>query len=56
MIAHRHHDGLIEAIERREGARAESSPGSTRGIAMTNLEIVLRHGRLLRAAARRTRS
>ncbi len=47
VIAHRHHVGLIEAIERREGARAESLAREHARIALTNLEIVLRHREVL---------
>ena len=43
VLAHRHHVGLIEAIERREGSRAESLAREHARIAITNLEIVLRH-------------
>lgn len=43
VVAHRHHAGLIEAIERRQGARAESLAREHARIALTNLEIVLRH-------------
>ena len=43
VIAHRHHVGLIEAIERRQGARAESLAREHARLALTNLEIVLRH-------------
>lgn len=47
VIAHRHHLGLIEAIERHEGARAESLAREHARLALTNLEIVLRHGEVL---------
>jgi len=47
LMAHRHHIGLIEAIERREGARAESLAREHARIAMANLEIVLRHREVL---------
>lgn len=47
VMAHRHHVGLIEAIERREGTRAESLAREHARIAITNLEIVLRHGEAL---------
>jgi len=43
VVAHRHHVGLIDAIERRQGARAESLAREHARIALTNLEIVLRH-------------
>ncbi len=42
VIAHRHHAGLIEAIEQRQSARAESLAREHARIALTNLEIVLR--------------
>jgi GntR family transcriptional regulator, vanillate catabolism transcriptional regulator len=47
VIAHRHHQGLIEAIEDRQGARAESLAREHARIALTNLEIVLRHREVL---------
>lgn len=47
VIAHRHHAGMIEAIERRQGARAESLAREHARIALTNLEIVLEHRDLL---------
>jgi GntR family transcriptional regulator, vanillate catabolism transcriptional regulator len=47
VIAHRHHLGLIEAIERREGARAESLAREHARLALTNLEIVLQHREVL---------
>ncbi|MGO9961743.1 MAG: GntR family transcriptional regulator [Solirubrobacteraceae bacterium] len=47
VIAHRHHQGLIESIERREGSRAESLAREHARIALTNLEIVLRHREML---------
>jgi GntR family transcriptional regulator of vanillate catabolism len=43
VVAHRHHAGLIEAIERRQSARAESLAREHARIALTNLEIVLSH-------------
>jgi GntR family transcriptional regulator of vanillate catabolism len=43
IIAHRHHSGLIDAIEHRQGARAEALAREHARIAMTNLEIVMRH-------------
>ena len=48
VIAHRHHAGLIESIERREGARAESLAREHAQLALTNLELALRHGEVLR--------
>jgi GntR family transcriptional regulator, vanillate catabolism transcriptional regulator len=47
IIAHRHHDSLIEAIEHRQGARAESLAREHARIALTNLGIVLRHREVL---------
>jgi GntR family transcriptional regulator of vanillate catabolism len=47
LIAQRHHLGLIEAIERREGARAESLAREHARLALTNLELVLRHREML---------
>lgn len=47
VIAHRHHLSLIEAIERREGARAESVAREHARLALTNLEIVLGHREVL---------
>jgi GntR family transcriptional regulator, vanillate catabolism transcriptional regulator len=47
IIAHRHHRGLIEAIERREGSRAENLAREHARIALTNLEIVLAHREVL---------
>ena len=43
IVAHHHHLGLIEAIELREGARAESIGREHARLSITNLEIVLRH-------------
>ena len=47
VIAHRHHFNLIEAIERGEGARAESLAREHAQLALTNLEIALRHREVL---------
>jgi GntR family transcriptional regulator of vanillate catabolism len=47
VIAHRHHQGLIEAIESRQSARAEALAREHARIALTNLEIVLRHREML---------
>ena len=47
VIAHRHHQGLIEAIESRQGARAEALAREHARIALTNLQIVLRHREML---------
>ncbi|HEY1566419.1 MAG TPA: GntR family transcriptional regulator [Solirubrobacteraceae bacterium] len=41
VIAHRHHSGLIDAIERRQGARAESLAREHARLALANLEIVV---------------
>lgn len=43
VIAYRHHAGLIEAIERRQGARAESLAREHARLALANLEIVVDH-------------
>jgi GntR family transcriptional regulator, vanillate catabolism transcriptional regulator len=43
VIAHRHHTGLIDAIERRQGARAESLAREHARLAVANLEIVVEH-------------
>ena len=43
VIAHRHHLNLIQAIERGEGARAESLAREHAQLALTHLEIALRH-------------
>lgn len=43
IIAHRHHADLIDAIERREGARAESLAREHARLALSNLEIVVEH-------------
>jgi GntR family transcriptional regulator of vanillate catabolism len=47
VIAHRHHANLIQSIERGEGARAESLAREHAQLALTNLEIALRHRELL---------
>jgi hypothetical protein len=47
LIAHYHHLALIDAIERHEGARAESIGREHALLALRNLEIVLRHRELL---------
>ncbi len=41
IIAHRQHSDLIEAIERRQGTRAESLAREHAWLALTNLEIVI---------------
>jgi GntR family transcriptional regulator of vanillate catabolism len=43
IIAHSQHSTLIEALERREGARAEAVAREHARIARANLEIVLAH-------------
>jgi GntR family transcriptional regulator of vanillate catabolism len=43
VIAHRHHQTLIEAIERREGARAESVAREHARLSIANLQVVMRH-------------
>jgi GntR family transcriptional regulator of vanillate catabolism len=47
VVAHRQHVGMVEAIERREGARADSLAREHARIALTNLEIVLSHRGLI---------
>jgi GntR family transcriptional regulator of vanillate catabolism len=47
IIAHRHHSGLIEAIERRQSGRAESLAREHARLALTNLEIVIEHRDML---------
>ena len=47
IIAHRHHAGLIDAIEDRQSARAESLAREHARISLTNLEIVLAHREVL---------
>jgi GntR family transcriptional regulator, vanillate catabolism transcriptional regulator len=48
VVAHSQHVALMEAIERREGARAENIAREHARLALTNLELVLRHGMLTR--------
>jgi GntR family transcriptional regulator of vanillate catabolism len=43
MLAHRHHLGLIDAIERGQGARADGLGREHALLARTNLEVVLEH-------------
>jgi GntR family transcriptional regulator, vanillate catabolism transcriptional regulator len=43
IIAHRHHCALVEAIERRQSARAEAIAREHARLALTNLEIVMAH-------------
>src|ERR1700761_8800670 len=47
IIAHRHHLWLVEAIERREGARADHIAREHARLSLTNLEIVLSHRGLM---------
>jgi GntR family transcriptional regulator, vanillate catabolism transcriptional regulator len=47
VIAHRHHQGIIEAIEGRQSVRAEMLAREHARIALTNLEIALRHSEVL---------
>jgi GntR family transcriptional regulator of vanillate catabolism len=47
MLAHRHHLGLIDAIERGQGARAEGLGREHALLARTNLEVVLDHPEVL---------
>lgn len=43
VIAHGHHEGLIDAIERNQGTRAESLGREHALLARTNLEVALDH-------------
>jgi GntR family transcriptional regulator of vanillate catabolism len=45
IIAHRHHSSLIEAIERRQGARAEALAREHARVALANLDIVVNNHR-----------
>jgi GntR family transcriptional regulator of vanillate catabolism len=47
VIAHRHHDALIEAIERRQSGRAEAIAREHARLSLTNLEIVVEHRHVL---------
>ncbi len=47
IIAHRHHEDLVDAIERRQGARAESLAREHARLALANLEIVVEHREVL---------
>ncbi len=47
VIAHRHHVSLIEAMERREGARAESVAREHARLSITNLEVVMQQTEVL---------
>jgi GntR family transcriptional regulator, vanillate catabolism transcriptional regulator len=47
VVAHRQHVGMVEAIEGREGARADSLAREHARISLTNLEIVLSHRGLI---------
>ncbi len=47
VVAHRQHAGMVEAIERREGARADSIAREHARLSLTNLEIVLSHRGLI---------
>ncbi|HUA44994.1 MAG TPA: GntR family transcriptional regulator [Solirubrobacteraceae bacterium] len=47
ILAHRHHLGLLEAIERGQGARAEGLGREHALLARTNLEVVLDHPEVL---------
>ncbi len=47
IIAHRHHAGLIDAIEHRQSTRAESIAREHARISLTNLDIVLAHREVL---------
>lgn len=43
LIAHHHHQALVDAVENRQGGRAESLAREHARVALKNLEIVLRH-------------
>jgi GntR family transcriptional regulator, vanillate catabolism transcriptional regulator len=45
IIAHRHHSSLIEAIDRRQGARAEALAREHARVALANLDIVVNNHR-----------
>ena len=47
VVAHSQHVALIEAIEHREGARAENIAREHARLALINLQLVLRHRGLL---------
>ena len=47
IIAHRHHEDLVDAIERRQAARAESLAREHALLALSNLEIVVEHREVL---------
>ena len=47
VMAHRHHLGLIDAIERSQGTRAESLGREHALLARTNLEVALDHPEVL---------
>jgi GntR family transcriptional regulator, vanillate catabolism transcriptional regulator len=47
LIAYHHHQSLVEAVEGRQGGRAESIAREHARLAMKNLEIVLRHSEVL---------
>ncbi|HYB29227.1 MAG TPA: GntR family transcriptional regulator [Solirubrobacteraceae bacterium] len=47
MLAHRHHLGLLDAIERGQGTRAEGLGREHALLARTNLEVVLDHPEVL---------
>jgi GntR family transcriptional regulator of vanillate catabolism len=47
IMAHRHHLGLIEAIERRQGTRAEMLGREHALLALANLELALDHPEVL---------
>lgn len=47
VVAQNHHHGIVEAVDRREGARAESLAREHSRLARRNLEIVLRDREVL---------
>ena len=55
LVAQDHHRGLVDAIERREGARAEAVAREHARLARRNLEIVLSHRDVLERHARAPR-
>jgi GntR family transcriptional regulator of vanillate catabolism len=48
IIGHRHHQGIIEAIEERQGSRAETLAREHARLALTNLELVVERHEVLR--------
>lgn len=48
IVAHRQHNGLIEAIERRQATRAENLAREHALLAITNLEIAIEHREVIK--------